>query len=86
MENVIERAMILSPGGQLDLGDWLPAQPAPGTSGLATLEELQRTHILKVLELTGWRVSGEKGAARILDINPKTLQSRMKKLGIEMRR
>jgi len=32
--------------------------------------------------MTGWRVSGEKGAADILDINPKTLESRMKKLGI----
>ena len=86
LENVIERAMILSDGDQLDLGDWLPGPRVPSASGIATLEELQRVHILKVLELTGGRVSGEKGAARILDINPKTLQSRMKKLGIERER
>ena len=86
LENVIERAMILSPGNQLDLGDWLPAQPAPGTSGLATLEELQRAHIMRVLALTGGRVSGVKAAAKMLDINPKTLHSRMKKLGIERER
>ncbi len=86
LENVIERAMILSDGGQLDLGDWLPGQRVPGAPGIATLEALQRMHILRVLELTGGRVSGEKGAAKMLDINPKTLQSRMKKLGIERER
>ncbi len=86
LENVIERSMILGDGDQLDLGDWLPEQRVPGASGIATLEALQRMHILRVLELTGGRVSGEKGAAKMLDINPKTLQSRMKKLGIERER
>jgi transcriptional regulator with GAF, ATPase, and Fis domain len=46
------------------------------------LEETERHHILAALEQTNWRVSGEKGAAKILGINPKTLESRMKKLGI----
>ena len=47
-----------------------------------TLEELERRHIVEVLEMTSWRVSGERGAARFLDVRPTTLESRMKKLGI----
>jgi len=47
-----------------------------------TLEEVERHHILDVLEQTGWRISGGSGAARLLAIKPTTLESRMKKLGI----
>ena len=47
-----------------------------------TLEELERAHILQVLQQTGWRVEGAKGAAMILGLNPSTLRSRMQKLGI----
>jgi formate hydrogenlyase transcriptional activator len=38
-----------------------------------------------VLEGTGWRVSGERGAARLLGMKPTTLEARMKKLGIARR-
>jgi formate hydrogenlyase transcriptional activator len=48
-----------------------------------TLEEVERRHILGVLEQTGWRISGGHGAARILAVKPTTLEYRMKKLGIE---
>jgi transcriptional regulator with GAF, ATPase, and Fis domain len=48
-----------------------------------TIKELERHHILEMLELTGWRVSGEKGAAKILGVKPTTLEARMKKLGIK---
>ena len=63
--------------------DWL-SQPGGKTgSGKAlTLEEVERLHILDVLEQTNWRVSGEKGAAKILGLNPTTLEARMKKLDI----
>jgi len=47
-----------------------------------SLEELERDHILGVLETTGWRVSGDRGAAKILGLKPTTLEARMKKLGI----
>jgi transcriptional regulator with GAF, ATPase, and Fis domain len=47
-----------------------------------TLEEVERAYIHEVLEARNWRVSGPKGAARILGLNPSTLRSRMKKLGI----
>lgn len=84
LENIIERAVILSPGTRLELGDWFSAkEPQSKSIKLATLEEAERAHILKALKKTYWRVSGEKGAAKILNINPQTLVSRMKKLGIE---
>jgi PAS domain S-box-containing protein len=83
LENVIERAMILSQGSQLDLGEWLPKpNVSAGGSAIPTLDEHERMHILAVLERTGWRVSGEKGAAKLLGLKPTTLEARMKKLGI----
>jgi formate hydrogenlyase transcriptional activator len=83
LENVIERAVIVSMGSQLELGEWLPK---PGITEMGSriimLEELERAHIIKTLELTGWRVSGERGAAKLLGLKPTTLDARMKKLGI----
>ncbi len=84
LENVIERTAIVSTGSELELGDWIGQAVATGESGdLLPLDEMQRRHIEKVLDYTGWRVSGPKGAARILGIKPTTLAARMKKLGIE---
>lgn len=87
LENVIERAVITSSGTQLALGEWL-RQPAPAsrTGRIPTLDELERQHIMEVLQLRGWRVSGPSGAARLLGLKPTTLEARMKKLGIEKKR
>ncbi len=83
LEHVIERAVILSQGPELELGDWMPKGPATtGDGPAATLEEVERAHIIAVLTQTNWRVSGEKGAAKILGLNPTTLEARMKRLGI----
>jgi PAS domain S-box-containing protein len=83
LEHVIERAVILSQGPQLDLGDWMPkGADGPKPAQFATLEETERAHILEVLCFTQWRVSGDKGAAAILGLKPTTLEARMKKLGI----
>lgn len=83
LEHVIERAVILSPGAQLELGDWLPkSMPGQPAGRVKSLEDVEREHILAVLEHADWRVSGEKGAARLLGLNPTTLEARMKKLGI----
>ncbi len=85
LQNVIERGVILSVsrGGQLDLGDWLPAQTAAAThTPLISLREIERHHIIEVLKATRWRVRGKDGAAQILDLKPTTLESRMKKLEI----
>jgi PAS domain S-box-containing protein len=92
LENVVERAVILSPGPELTVAPELlpvlpaPAAPAPSTSlpaaELAALEDVDRQHIVAVLKRTGWRIDGPQGAARLLNMNPSTLRSRMQKLGI----
>jgi transcriptional regulator with GAF, ATPase, and Fis domain len=83
LEHVIERAVILTEGPELAVVDWLSSPSQTGNGGtFLTLEELERDHIVRTLEHTNWRVSGEKGAAKILGLNPTTLEARMKKLGI----
>jgi transcriptional regulator with GAF, ATPase, and Fis domain len=47
------------------------------------LEEAERRHIVSVLKKTNWRIDGPQGAARILNVHPSTLRSRIKKLGIQ---
>jgi len=86
LQNVIERAIILSPRGRFTLGD-LVTPPAEGSSKQAalSLEEVERQHIASVLEGTGWRVSGDGGAAKILGLKRTTLEARMKKLGLQRR-
>jgi PAS domain S-box-containing protein len=49
---------------------------------LSSLSEIERSHILAALKKTSWRIDGPTGAARILNLNPSTLRSRIKKLGI----
>jgi len=102
LQNVIERAVILSAGPTLRLdkdlvpmvvsGDSLEtaeippqeAEPAgPSPSGLPTLEEVERSHILAALQQADGVVDGPKGAARILNLHPNTLRHRMTKLGIK---
>ncbi|MGZ4960864.1 MAG: sigma 54-interacting transcriptional regulator [Methylomonas sp.] len=84
LQNVIERAVILSQGSLLQIAPLQPAraQPEAATGKLPTLEAVEREHITRTLEATGWKISGVKGAAAILGMNPNTLRSRMLKLGI----
>ena len=87
LESIVEWSVVTSQVGRLKLDDWLPKSGASsGASHIPTLEELQREHIIEVLELTGWRVSGKKRAAKILRIKPTTLESRMKRLDIKRKR
>jgi transcriptional regulator with GAF, ATPase, and Fis domain len=80
LRNVIEHAMIISTGTVLDIQ--VPAATATeGTDG--NLESAERKHILTALEKSGWRLSGEGGAANVLGIKRTTLQSKMKKLGLK---
>jgi PAS domain S-box-containing protein len=83
LEHVVERAVIVSEGPELAAVEWLREPEAPPAARLATLEEVERSHVRTVLEATGWRVSGAKGAAELLGMRPTTLEYRMKKLGIE---
>jgi formate hydrogenlyase transcriptional activator len=84
LQNIIERAVIVSPGPvlQVPLTDLnpraTPARPLPQD----TLEDAERKHILAVLEETKWVLSGLNGAAARLGIKRSTLQFRMRKLGI----
>ncbi|MBZ5553701.1 MAG: sigma 54-interacting transcriptional regulator [Acidobacteriia bacterium] len=106
LQNIIERAVVLSQGSALALGeDFLPisnshfapslSAEVPAASSLQgspitsatngktlTLEEIERHHILTVLEEAGGVIEGAKGAAKLLNLHPNTLRSRMKKLGI----
>ncbi|HMK64577.1 MAG TPA: sigma 54-interacting transcriptional regulator [Thermodesulfobacteriota bacterium] len=81
LRNVVERSVILSQSKVLRIK--IPDGPVTESGSTLTLKDLERNHILSVLKKTRWRVSGENGAAAILDIHPKTLFSRMKALGIE---
>ncbi len=104
LENVIERAVILSAGSDLELApELLPSvvttedgaaelmRRADEDSGGSTsvdrsLADAEKGHILAVLRQTNWRIEGPNGAAAILKLNPSTLRSRMKKLGVERSR
>ena len=94
LQNVIERAVILTQGPVLAIeGDLLPAAsdvpvargsttPAEQESASLPLDEVERRHILEVLSTTHGVIEGRSGAARILNLHPNTLRSRMKRLGI----
>jgi formate hydrogenlyase transcriptional activator len=84
LRNVTERAMIITTGPILHLD--IPKIVPSGADFSGTLEEAERRHIINALKTTGWRVSGKDGAAEILGINPKTLESRMHRLGIKKSR
>lgn len=91
--NVVERAVIISEGPALELAEQLnnltmtvkETGSPPGMEefhDIRGLSEMEREHILHTLRKTGWRIEGERGAARILGINPSTMRARMKKLHI----
>ncbi len=84
LENFLARAVVLSRGEVLDA----PLDPGAARGGLETapsslsLEDAERRHVEGVLVSTNWIVEGPKGAAKVLDMNPSTLRSLMKRLGI----
>ncbi|ALW84468.1 hypothetical protein AUC43_04845 [Hymenobacter sedentarius] len=90
LEHVLEQAIIVSQGPFLEFAGFAAAPlvagaaagASPASAPIKTLREQERDHILAALQRTGGRVSGAQGAALLLDINPKTLEARMKKLGI----
>jgi transcriptional regulator of acetoin/glycerol metabolism len=83
LENIIERAVIICDGNRITMGSWIPENHTGEDKTLLTLEENERQHIIRALKTTNWRISGEKGAAKLLGMKRTTLQARMKKLGIE---
>ena len=94
LENVLERALILSEGDLLSL-DNMPTAIQRTTETLSvlvdesqfiSLDEMSKRHIETILRHTKGRIHGRDGSAEILGVNPSTLRSRMKKLGIKFGR
>jgi len=83
LRNVIERAVIVSPGDTL--APDLPTLTMGDAPSVTTLAEAEDKHIRATLKLTGWRIKGANGAAALLGMKPSTLYTRMKKLGIHTR-
>jgi formate hydrogenlyase transcriptional activator len=83
LRNVIEHGAIMTAGETLRVQDL--GEGAPGGAVPQRLDDLEREHILRTLETTGGRIKGPTGAAAALGLNPATLYSRMKKLGIRPR-
>ena len=93
LQNVIERAVIVSKGPVLsvpisELGSGVPAKPASRNQENLhnVLEETERAQILRALEEAHWVVAGPNGAAARLGMKRSTLQVRMQKLGIRVAR
>ena len=82
LENVIHRAMILSPDGVISVKDISLSAAKPVGAVGTTLEEIERIHIQRMLSTTLWRIEGRRGAAELLGLKPSTLRSRLRKLGI----
>jgi transcriptional regulator with GAF, ATPase, and Fis domain len=86
LQNVLERAVLVSEGSTLRLADALFAGPEvhpTAPAELRSLVDVEKDHILQVLEACDWKLEGRSGAAERLGLKPSTLRSRMSKLGIE---
>ena len=87
LENLIERGFILSQGDTLEVGEWLTQSNGKNVSNPSNnLLDVEKNHILKILDDTSWKIRGDNGAAKILGMNPTTLESRMAKLRIKRTR
>jgi transcriptional regulator with GAF, ATPase, and Fis domain len=87
LENMMERAVIISEGKSLSLSDAYQkssngeADKNPAST-FKPFEEMQRDYIIEALRRCNWRISGPKGAAKLLQLNSRTLASKMRRLGI----
>jgi PAS domain S-box-containing protein len=80
LRNVVERAMIASPGGRLTI---TPPETIAASQHSPKLVDVEREHIRHVLEAANWRIRGADGAAERLGVKPTTLETRMVKLGLK---
>jgi transcriptional regulator with GAF, ATPase, and Fis domain len=99
LQNIIERAVITSRDGRLNLDRALPESVNTLAAALTDdeaavkrvrtakeLEDLERNNLMVALEAAEWKIAGENGAAQLLGMKPTTLSSRMKVLGIVRKR
>ena len=82
LQNVIERAVISTSGGKLQLSEAISQDTQEQPESFKSLNDMERDYIVSVLKKTGWKVSGKNSAAEILGLDRSTLRARMKKLGI----
>jgi len=82
LKNIIERSVILSNTSLLKIESFVKSNSSLSTPYLS-INDFEKEYIIKILGITFWRVGGNNGAAKILKMNPETLRSRMKKLGIK---
>jgi PAS domain S-box-containing protein len=90
LESVVERAMITSKGADLNPIEFVitgsaasPLDCEQQAMPNASLAEMEREHIVRMLKSCGWRIEGDRGVARVLGVKPSTLRARMKKLGVK---
>ena len=83
LENILERGVLIEQGPILRPGAWLPQAVAPGEERLPTFEEAQRNAIVNAVKVSKGRISGPNGAARLLELNDKTLFSKLERLNIK---
>lgn len=82
LENFLARAIVLCPGDTLNMPLLVAETGPPAEHQPHSMEAAERKHIESVLASTGWVIEGPKGAAQILNMNPSTLRSRMRRLGV----
>jgi transcriptional regulator with GAF, ATPase, and Fis domain len=82
LRNIVERAVIVTPGPRLSIEPPKPAAAIASAHSSLALADIERDHIVAVLERVKWRVRGASGAAELLGLKPSTLESRMAKLKI----
>jgi transcriptional regulator with GAF, ATPase, and Fis domain len=80
LANIIERAVISTSGSKLQLAEELKQHNEMETEELKSFHDMERDYIIKVLEKTDWKISGENSAAEILRLDRSTLRNKMKKL------
>jgi transcriptional regulator with GAF, ATPase, and Fis domain len=80
LENIIERAVITSLENKFHIE--IPETSKTNFVEKRTIEDIERNHIVSILNETNWKIEGKGGAAGILGLKPSTLRNRMKKLNI----
>jgi chemotaxis protein methyltransferase CheR len=83
LANVLERAMISTPGSKLRLLEELKLDHQTSPESFKSLHDMERDYIVSVLDKTDWKVSGKNSAAEILGLQRSTLRAKMEKLGIQ---
>lgn len=82
LENIVERAVIISNSEKLNIENMLPEFDLKEDSKIEKMIDIEKEHILKILDKTSWKIGGDSGAANLLGLNRTTLIARMKKLNI----